>query len=240
MDLRESESLLCSFGHMAKYSELIAAWGQESAILPLRQSVGLTHHLRHDVYVCAHLGEAELLAARCGGQLDCLTALAKLGVDVAGTTASGDARLHLRMPRHHGHAAARLHQESRPTRVHWSRPRFPMPTSEQLRRTRRGRGTADRLTMRIAEALRQALMSCLPPGSEPDIFAALLDLGMSAPELAESVAATSVRVQRALAQARLPRPVVDALDSLRQGSHFGSAAKGLPDRSNWEGWSSGP
>jgi hypothetical protein len=99
--------------------------------------------------VCGDLNANELLAASCGGRIDCVSVLRVHGIW------TGDVRgmLHLRMPAHGGRATQRLSSSGRRVVTHWLRPRL--------------RGS--KLYVSVFDALRQA-MDCLPAD---DLIAAI-------------------------------------------------------------------
>jgi hypothetical protein len=209
-------TLLCSFGHIATYAELLARFdGQESAVLPFRRRTGgLIRWLRPNVYVCAHLDEEELAAARVGGRLDCTTVLRRRGV------LSGDGCLHLRLRANDGRASARRWAE--PTRVvaHWRPPRWDVPSLAATRHAARpavpqSGGPLSRLELPLNEALRQALISCLTPAASLAALATLLEDGTSPAQLADAVRATPRYIQARLQRLGLPGEIAVHLESLR-------------------------
>lgn len=139
---------LCDFGHVASYQELLEHYhGQESAIVPLRYSYArrLVLHPRPNVYVCAHLDDDALTAARVGGWLDCATVLARHGFPIAEPT-----HPHLRFRPSDGRASARRRAEPRPTRAHWSVPSWPVPTAQETQDVNRRRAALNRAALNRA------------------------------------------------------------------------------------------
>jgi len=119
---------LCDLGHVTRatvlrsHPQLMRALGAGEIVRAAR-----------GVYVCAHLDELALLAARTRTRIDCVSALERNGV----WAGQGPRGTHLRArPRHHAHAPATLH---------WAAAR---PT--------------DGLEVHPEDALLQA-MRCLPP-----------------------------------------------------------------------------
>jgi len=146
---------LCDFGHVASYQELLEHYhGQESAIVPLRYSYArrLVLHPRPNVYVCAHLDDDALAAARVGGWLDCATVLARHSFPIAEPT-----HLHLRFRPSDGRASARRRAEPRPTRAHWSVPSWPVPTARETQDVNRHRGALNRAALNRTTVSRTAL-----------------------------------------------------------------------------------
>jgi hypothetical protein len=210
-------SPLCSFGHVASYAELLEAFhGQESAIMPFRMHGGTCGRLRNGLYVCAHLSESERLAAWCGGQLDCLTVLAELGLPVAD---SGEP--HLRLPRGHGRVWERRAADAPLTHAHWSRLRFPLPSVDEARWSAAGGTPLDRLRTPWQEALRQAMTTCLSYTESADVLETMLRCGYSADDLARVLASTPRRVQLAMRRlVIMPREIRDAFDAFTHRNLF--------------------
>lgn len=217
-------TLLCSFGHIASYRELIDRCGQDSAVTPLRRASGrrTVLRLRTDVYVCAHLDPDELLAARIGARLDCVTALARLGLplDSALRRHDDDGCLHLRFRRNDGRASARRRAEARSIRAHWAPLRWPEPTAADALSAWMRRDPISRLEVPLEDALLQALTSCLTPAESVEIIAALLARPGGSPTalapetLASVIELTPRRVRSRLWRAGLPSEIDDALAQL--------------------------
>jgi hypothetical protein len=212
-------SPLCSFGHIASYAELLDAFhDQESAVLPFRMRGGLTMHLRSDTYVCAHVSDAELSAAWCGGQLDCVTVLADAGLPVD----VGSAELHLRLSRGDSRAAARRHEHAPTSHVHWSRLRTPLPSVLQAKRSAYVGEPVNRLRVPLREALRQAMTTCLSYAKSAEVVEALASSTLCSPDdVAHAIAVAPRRVERALRElGGIPGDIDIALASLRSGHRF--------------------
>jgi hypothetical protein len=184
-------------------------------VTPFGTDYGLSRRLRPNVYVCAHLSDDELRAARCGGRLDCVSALAALGVPVAATAdaaTADDGALHLRLAPNDGRSSARRFGAARLIRAHWSIPRFPLPTIDETRRAAHAGAPISRVTMPASDALRQALRTCLAPAEGAAVIADLLEKGLlSADQLARVIASTSHPVRSRTREAGLPVEVDDAL-----------------------------
>lgn len=210
-------SPLCAFGHIASAAELLADFGQESALAPFRRNIGTVRHPRTGLYVCAHLDERELDAAWCGGPLDCVSVLADLGLPV-----SDGGTPHLRLRRGDGRAAQRLGDRPGRLRAHWSRPRTPLPSAPEVRRLAGLGHAVDRLRLPAQEALRQALATCLPAAHAVYVIEAAVNGGiLSADEVAAALSATSQRVQLALRSFGLSAQVEESLAKLTSGNRAG-------------------
>jgi len=135
------------------------------------------HRIRTNTYVCSHLDPDELLAARVGARLDCVTVLERHGY-TAGIPGRHP-HLHLRMRRNDGRAAERRRAETRDIRTHWTPPMHaPMTFDAAARRwsqrTSFSRRTpVNRLEMPLDDALRQALASCLTVAESFTVLAAV-------------------------------------------------------------------
>lgn len=213
--MRSDLDPFCRFGHIAGYAELLEAWhGQESAVLPFRTDGPRTRHLRSDLYVCAHLTEAELSAAWSGGVLDCVTVLAGCGLPVP---AHWEGEIHLRLTRGDSRAAARRHVYAPTSHVHWSRLRTPIPSVGATMRAAGAGKPISRLQVPVREALRQAMASCLSYEESAVVLAAIAaDDGWRLDDAAHALAAAPRRVERALrALGGVPPVVDDALIRLR-------------------------
>lgn len=138
---------LCRFGHLASAAELKRA-GFTAADLAALRAHPLCFSPRRGWYACADLSTSEMAAVRCGGRIDCVSALRALNIWV------GDAprHLHLRLLSSGGRTS-QLVTGVRGVVAHWRKP------------SRRG----DKLYVSTFDALRQA-MHCLPPD---DLIAAI-------------------------------------------------------------------
>jgi hypothetical protein len=197
-------TLLCPRGHIASYAELLDHFnGQESAVLPFRDAPASSrvHRIRTNTYVCSHLDPEELLAARVGARLDCVTVLDRHGY-TAGLPGRHE-HVHLRMRRNDGRAAERRRAETRDIRTHWTPPMHaPMTFDAAARRWGQRapysrRTPVNRLEMPLDDALRQALASCLTVAESLTVLAAV-----SRHSGAET-AARAVRALPAATRARL-------------------------------------
>lgn len=217
-------SPLCAFGHVATHAELLEEFhGQESAVIPFRMG-RLTAHPRVNVYVCAHLDEAEMSAAWCGGLLDCVTVLASVGLPVDHV-----GELHLRIARGDSRAAARRMAQVPTAHMHWSRLRTRLPTLDETRHAAIDGEPLSRLRVPVREALRQAMTSCLSYAESAEVIAAAtgttsataVTAACSAADVAHAIATAPRRVERALRELdAIPGEIDIALAALRSGHHF--------------------
>lgn len=213
-------SPLCWYGHVAAYAELLDEFhGQESAVLPFRMGIGLTHHLRSNVYVCAHLSERERSAAWCGGLLDCVTVLAEAGLPLDKTAIDEP---HLRFPRGDTHAAARRHEHAPTSRMHWSRLRTTIPSVAQTKRAAQSGEPLSRLQVPLREALRQAMTSCVSYATSAELIeAALTSKLCSVDDVAHAILVAPRRVELALRRLdAIPGELDIAISALRSRHHF--------------------
>ncbi|AYG02555.1 hypothetical protein [Gryllotalpicola protaetiae] len=212
-------SPLCAFGHVATYQELHELWGAESTVVPFRRLYGrrAVLWLRPNAYACAHLGDDELLAARVGAHLDCVSVLSAAGSDSATRALAGSGAVHVRLAPNDGRASARRLAEPRPVVAHWSVPRNSPPDIAATHAAiTSGGAPISRVSLPVPEALRQALRSCLSPDDAVVVIAELLAIGaLGTDELACIVASSPRRVRAGLRHAGLAADVVDALESFR-------------------------
>jgi len=212
-------TLLCSFGDIASYAELLERFhGQTSAIAPFRRSdSGLIYRLRSNVFVCSHLDDDERAAARIGGLLDCTTVLRRAGA----LPGADDGHLHLRLSKNDGRASARRRNEPRAIRAHWHKPSWPAVTLDSARHAFERRDSPlSRLELPLREALRQALTSCLTPQQSRDALVLLIADALTPEDAAEVLARTPRRVQSQLRRIGLPTQLNDALERLERGNIF--------------------
>ncbi|HEY0247749.1 MAG TPA: hypothetical protein VGC45_05760 [Gryllotalpicola sp.] len=71
--------------------------------------------IRRGLYACAHLSSAELEALRCGGLLDCVSALRVVGAELP-----DDGCRHVRFHPENSRARPRPERASVPVLAHWS------------------------------------------------------------------------------------------------------------------------
>ncbi|MFC4243497.1 hypothetical protein ACFOYW_08930 [Gryllotalpicola reticulitermitis] len=199
-------TLLSPFGHLASYRELTRhVLGADTSAAPFRISSpsAVIRHPRSDVYVCAHLDDDALTAARVGALLDCVTVLARHGLPVSAAVqrradgtfdepaaAAGVAGVHLRFRPGDGRASARRWAEPQGVRAHWARRRYPVVTLEDARHAFRRGSPISRLELPLEEALAQALGTCLTSSESIAVFEALL--ARAATAHARAIASRSV------------------------------------------------
>jgi len=111
---------LCELGHVASAAALVARGNTRRQIAAAAQ-LGRIHRVARGIYACPHLDADSTAAARAGGAIDCVSALARHEKQWAGIAAPG---VHLRVRPHHHvawmprgavvHWSARLAQASHP------------------------------------------------------------------------------------------------------------------------------
>jgi hypothetical protein len=185
---------MCKLGHVATRRDLETTGLARREIDQLAK-LDTVARPRKGLYICAHLGDPERIAAQVGARLDCVTVLRRHQIWVGHS-----AGLHLRMPSDSGAPArARLAAVVRRVgatgsallganriTVHWS-----------------GGATAEpgaRLEVPVVDALRQA-MRCLPADDAVAALESALHLKeISGPELERLIREAPQRMQRVLAQ----------------------------------------
>ncbi|WP_022880908.1 hypothetical protein [Gryllotalpicola ginsengisoli] len=149
---------VCRFGHVATTAQILEFEMRQDSMVDVYQTSPGIMRIRRGGYACSHLTADELDALRCGGLLDCVSALRAAGADVP-----TDGVLHVRM-----HAGGRRNRPApdavaAPVRTHWSRLRVPLPTIEETQRLfRQRRQVPSRAMVAPLDALSQALR-CLEP-----------------------------------------------------------------------------
>jgi len=205
-------SPLCPLGHIADYQELLERFnGQESAVLPFRYAYpnATVVHLRSNVYVCAHLDDEAMVAARIGAVLDCVTVLARHGLPV-----DDRHQLHLRFRRNDGRANKRRRAETREIRAHWALPARGVPTLSATAAAAYRGNPISRLELPLEEALRPALTSCLSAAESVKVLDAVLPR-IGAAALTDILAGLPAGTRARLRRASPTAAVGDALESLR-------------------------
>jgi len=188
---------LCDFGCVATTAELLTYLKQDSVVDIYLQSPGI-QHVRRGVHACAHVTGDALAALRCGGVLDCISAL-----EVEGSLASACGidvpALHVRFRRGDHWARQRIAVSGRQVVAHWHERRFRRRDALTNVEERRFRRPVVPLT-RVPpdEALAQALICVTPDEARRLIALTEADGVLSAERVARIIAMAPRRTRQAL------------------------------------------
>jgi hypothetical protein len=188
---------LCDFGCVVTTAELLAAVRQDSVVDIYLQSAGI-QRVRRGLHACAHVGGDALAALRCGGVLDCVSALE--AEDAVASAAGVELpALHVRFRRGDHWARSRIAAAGRPVAAHWHEWRGARRTALSNRlEWRNGRPVAPLTHVPPAEALAQALI-CVAPAEARRIIAVIAeDRLLPEGQIDGIIAASPRRVRQAL------------------------------------------
>lgn len=188
---------LCDYGCVATTAELRRHLQQDSVVDIFQASRGVVR-IRRGLYACAHLSGEQLTALRCGGVLDCISALEEEEA-VASVCGIELAALHVRFRRGDRWARSRIEAAPAPVVAHWHA--WRMPRRDAL--TNRSERTHRRPVVPLAhvapdEAFAQSL-ECLTPDESARVIALLTERRVLATDqIAQIVAAAPRRIRQAL------------------------------------------